>query len=331
MRHAARRFATALSLIGAACGGTPDTLAIERELPLADPSATMLHVDRFDRIWLAGPGVIVRIDSAGREAVRHPLRSPAPPRWLASNADRVFFHAGARLTVLPLEPADPEPASADSVLEVSQAPAAALALDPLDRFVFRTAEAGAVVAHDAVTLEPIWGWAAVGGEGSAITLSPLGDSLYEAVAPAAAESHLLVRDVQTGRIIRRVELPHPVHELRTGPDGSIYAVGWSAESDGSVIRLRWWDGDLTVDWRTSFGELGLTAPVRASLAPSGRLLAVLGLQHEAGLPVLDTEAGQSVGRLPGAALDVGFTRSDRLYVLRTGELQRLAPLRFGED
>jgi len=136
-------------------------------------------------------------------------------------------------------------------------------------------------------------------------------------------AELLGRDAQTGRTLRRMNLPHAPRALFTGPDGSVYALGWDDEGEGSVLGLRWNGGELEVAWRRSLGDLELRPPLRADLSPSGRLLAILSVRDEAGLQIIDVEAGETVDRLRTLALDLAFDGLDRIFLLAAGEIRRL--------
>jgi hypothetical protein len=90
-----------------------------------------------------------------------------------------------------------------------------------------------------------------------------------------------------------------------------------------VAALEWQGSQLRTRWERSFQGLDLELPVRAALSSSGRLLAILGVEDQTGLWVLETAEGRTAERLNGPALDVAFDRLDRLLLLVRGELRRL--------
>lgn len=299
-----------------------DTLTVRQRLPLPDSMSTRLDIDEHNRIWLSGPGQIVRLDSMIAAPARLRLRTPAAPTWLSGGEEHVYFQVASTLGMLDLGAASDSTSLPQPLLQPIEWPAEAVAVDPRGRFLYRTAEAGSLVAHDLDSLIPRWGWAAVGAEGTALSLSPGGDYLFEATTTVEEQPELLVRDVQTGRILRRIELSDPARTLFSTRDGSVYAVGGSRDG-GSVAAFGWRDGELERQWQRSFGDFDVESPVRAALSPSGRLLAILGIEQESGLYLLDTGDGRTIERLRGPALDIGFDRADRPFLLVRGELRRL--------
>ncbi|MEX2570375.1 MAG: hypothetical protein WD737_03655 [Gemmatimonadota bacterium] len=300
--------------------GPPDTLAIAERIALPDSAFSSLYMAADDTIWLGAPGALVRIDAGGRELRHIPLGAPAVPEHIGTFGGMSYFRAGPS-TVRVDAVADSAVTAREDIVGRS------FITDPLGRFVYRADESGAVVAHDPLSLEAVWGWPAVGGQATALAVTSHGDRMYQAVAGSdGTESALLVRDLQTGRILDRLALADPLQLLLMPADGPLLGVSWGGAPRGSVAAFHWRDGDLDVSWRRTFADLGLSGPVRAALSPSGRLLAILARESEAGLHVLDVETGRTVERLREAALDVGFGATDEVYLLARDELRRLSEL-----
>lgn len=298
-----------------------DTLEVVQRIPLPDSTATILLMDSGERFWVGAPGRITGVDSTGSIVAEVVLPTTSPLDWVAASPARLYFLAGRALGNAALPDRGSSSVVGPQIVSL-EVPADAVALDPRDRYVFRTAEYGSLIAHDADTMQPLWGWGAVGGPATAITSTPGGERVYMGIARENG-AELLGRDAQTGRTLRRMNLPHAPRALFTGPDGSVYALGWDDEGEGSVLGLRWNGGELEVAWRRSLGDLELRPPLRADLSPSGRLLAILSVRDEAGLQIIDVEAGETVDRLRTLALDLAFDGLDRIFLLAAGEIRRL--------
>jgi hypothetical protein len=295
----------------------PDTLRVADRVPLPTSFASVLVLPDGS-IWLGRPGELVRTDSVGSSRSQVVVPETAIPYAVAHLRDRAYFRAGPSIIVLD--------ATGDSLLLLrGEMPGDPVAVDPRDRFVFRTGAAGAVMAHGTESLDPVWGWGAIGAAATALTVSPEGDRVYLAVAEEEGEgAELLVRDLQTGRILRRLELPGPAQILLAGPANTLYAASWREDDGGGdVLRLDWEGGSPQISWRRSFDDFGPAAPARLRLSNAGDRLAVLTTRNEDGLHVLDVETGRTVDRLRGVALDVAFDAGDRIVLLTGSELRWL--------
>jgi hypothetical protein len=294
-----------------------DTLAIVDRITLPPGAFTSVHIDLPDAIWLAGAGEIVRMDAAGQEVARISVPEDATAEVIGAHDDRLYFQTPRAILLV-------DAAESRVVAERQQMAAEAFVADLRGRFVLGTSGAGAVIGHHPESLEPTWGWGAVGAAGAALALSPEGDRVYQAISPAdGGEPELLVRDVQTGRIVRRRELADPPVAVVAGGSLTVFVLEADGEGGGGVEALRWRGGELETLWRRSLGDLGIRGSARIRISPDRSRLAVLGLQNDEGLHVLDGETGDKVGRLRGDPLDVRFGPAGEIFLLYRGELTRV--------
>lgn len=300
-----------------ACRGTdPDTLSIVERIPLPGTFAS-LHIADDGALWLGNSDGIVRTDPTGVVSGRFPFSSGSAPDRIATTASGLYFRSGSAFHLI-------DPGTDSLLIHRDDMPGDAVAMDPRGRYLFRTGGAGAILAHDAPSLDPIWGWGAIGAEGTAIAVSPQGDRVYEAITDNDDTGELLVRDLQTGRVLERLDLPHPVRILLAAEDGSLVGIGWRADgSGGTLFRLAWIGGEIGTVWSRSTGDLGISPPMRLRLSGRGDRLAVLAMNDEAGLHVLDMETGRTVDRLGGRADDVAFDPADRIYLLDSSVVLRV--------
>jgi len=293
-----------------------DTLVTVRTIPVPE-AFTSLHVDGAGFFWLGGGGEILKLDPDGRELAR--LRVPE-----ASNAELADFHADRLYFRTPSSILLVDARESRLLVENADLGAGHFLADVRGRFVLRTAGEGAVIAHDPLTLEPVWGWGAVGARATALALSPEGDRIYLALgARAEGGPELLVRDVQTGRVLRRRVLRDSASVVIAGGPSMVFAFESDARGGGQLEALQWRAGELEPVWSRSQGELRIDGSARMRLSRDGRRLAVLGLQKEEGLHLLEVEAGRYTGRLRGNARDVAFGPAGEVYLLYSGELRRV--------
>ena len=299
-----------------ACGEEGNTPDIARRISLSDSTASSLHA-LGPELWLAGPTRIVHLDSAGQQVAHldFPGTPEAGAEILGDAAGMLFFRVGPALGAL---------APGRDSLRVG-APIGktdALTLDPLGRFAYQSGGHGAITAHEAETLRPVWGWPALGGLSEGIALSPEGDRLYQAVAPKDGQRLLLVRDLQTGRILRQIEVEGEVRRMAMATDGGIYVVE-SHRGDADVVRYTWAGGTLAEQWRTVLSGIEPASNTQLHTAPSGQLLAVLTPENEEGLHILDAETGVMLGQVAGPARDVAFRSTGEILLLVPGEIHQL--------
>jgi hypothetical protein len=295
----------------------PDTLAIAERIPV-HPSAASVHFHEPLGFWIGAPGELFRLDRSGVELDRVAIGDPDVPRVVGGYGELVLLRAGGSAVVLE--------ASAARLLAERPDMGGILALDPSGRYVFHTTGAGAITVHEAGTLDPLRGWAAIGAPSTALTVTTEGDRVIQALAANDERPpELLVRDLQTGRAISRLPFVEPLDELVSGRDGSIFALVGRGRVAGGVIRLGWNDGALTPRWRRSFADLGVGGAEALVVSTVGDRIAVIATENGAGLLVLDVETGRTVERLRGDPLDVTFDADDRIYLLHPGELRRVEP------
>jgi hypothetical protein len=202
-----------------------------------------------------------------------------------------------------------------------------LLVDPLGRFLLGTEENGGIIALDADTLDPVWGWAALGATSTAIAMTRSGHRVYQAVDRSgdADSPQLLVRDAQTGRVLRSVRVPIAAASIVVGDADEAYLAGRSETGVTSVVSLVWRDGEMEVAWRRGLErlEVGEGSIPRLFISPSARRLLVAAADGLSGLYLLDSATGAILGRLRDAGRDVAFAPDDGVLLLLSGEIQRL--------
>lgn len=302
-----------------ACGSAPDTLRTVATLPLPAPDVTAVEVDSAGIFWLAAPGAILRLTPDSLTPQRLAVAASEPPEFVGRTDSIAVFRTSSSLIAASL--------SGETILaERAGTHSDVAVLDVRDRYLFTTSLSGEVIIYRPETLDPIWGWAAVGSLSEAVALSPQGDRVYQAVGPSEYREspEILVRDLQTGRILRTVEMPEIVRALVAAPSGSLYGTMWNDElGAASAFALVWEAGELDVAWRRGFGDIGIQAPATLKLSPDGDSIGILGLNEEAGIHILDVNTGDTMDRLRIEALDFAFDPAGRLYLLVPGELRRL--------
>src|SRR5690606_11387699 len=155
-----------------------DTLEVVQRIPLPDSTATILLLDSGERFWVGAPGRITGVDSTGSIVAEVVLPTTSPLDWVAASPARLYFLAGRALGNAALPDRGSSSVVGPQIVSL-EVPADAVALDPRDRYVFCTAEYGSLIAHDADTMQPLWGWGAVGGPATAITSTPGGERGYQ--------------------------------------------------------------------------------------------------------------------------------------------------------
>lgn len=277
---------------------------------VADASA--LHVGPDGRVWLGGPGWAAALDTSAGAVLRHrDLAGDAAVSVLGISGGRVYLRMPERLVAM-----DPELEEVSG--ERKAAPADPFAFDPRRRVVFQGSAGGAVEALGPAGLRARWAWPKLGPPVTALASSPEGDRLY--VAMAGDSAVLLSRDVQTGRVVWRAELPAAATALDVGADGVIYALT-EEDGDATALALRPSAGGTQPVWRRSLG----LERARMRVAPGGGRLVVFSSGEEAGIRVLDTADGAVLRGAESGPLDAGWSAGGELYLLYPGELRVLVP------
>jgi hypothetical protein len=308
-----------LLLLGACRPEAAPIIDVVERTPLPAGDYTTLHLDAGGGSWLGAPGRLTRVPSAGTLPADIPLPEvDGTPTFVGEAGGVTFFHSGTHL--IAVEGTVPELRAGPVEIEPGRA-----ALDVRGRYLYRTSGAGSIIAHDPVTLEPVWGWGAVGAPAPALALSPEGDLLYLAVVDpeGARPAEILVRDVQTGRILSRVEVVEPIKALVADGRGDLYALAVAPDRGGMVIALRYRRGELETRWRHRTPDVDAEAAAALILAPSGRRLAVLAAGEHPFLEIVDAQSGLALGRYGQPVLDAAFGPADELWVLLPEERWRL--------
>lgn len=314
-RTSVRRIVALLGIAGGlgACAREDGRLlrAAER-ISLGIPAAETMTIDSTGRFWIGAPGEIWIRDSTAT-----PRRIPAPgegaPRVVGWSAAGAYLRVGDSLFLL---------SAVDDTVTARRGDFGRnpLAFDVRGRAIYQGARSGAVLAHDPVSLEPIWAWASLDAPTTAIALSPEGDRLYQALGADEDGARVLTRDLQTGRVLGRTELRHPLRELAVARSGVLYGLAVDGRR-AIVLALQPQGHELTPRWR-----LGLPASEgygEVTIAVAGGRILVQGLGSEAGMRVLSGESGARLGRTRGPPLDAAFGPDGALWTLYPGELRRL--------
>lgn len=316
-RGAARRSGTtALACWAALAAGCDSGRRLETvtHVTVRAEGVKTLHVDRAGRAWLGGPSGLIRLDEAGDGSSRVDLTGPTAARVALEGPAVLYVLSGDVLHAVPR----------DSAAPVASRPGfggAPVVLDPRGRFVAQGARSGAVLGFHPETLEPLWAWPARGAPTAALSVTPEGDVVWQVLAPSREPPVLLERDLQTGRILDRHPVEEDVRFLTVAPDGDLLLV----VGDGArlqALRLRPRGTELVPVWREAL-ELGGEGPPLVRYAPAAGLVAVFRPGSDAGLRVLDAEAGALVGIVEDTPLDAGFSDDGALYLLTPREIRRV--------
>lgn len=302
-----------LLLLLGACDGLGSRLVPVATLPLPDSTFTTIGFDPDGRLWVAAPNRILRYQTVDRPDLSIPVPDADGIEWVGWR-EGAFFAAADRLVSV-----------AGDRLSTSRGDVDAVALDPFGRWIFRSEELGSVVIHELPDLLQISGWAAMGAPSNALGISPEGDRVYQSVGDSEYRDgpELLVRDLQTGRSLRRLGLPWELHGVATLDDGlHLVGVGWDEAGEGGYLRVEWVGGSPDIQWTRSLGSAGLEPPVRMRFDAGSGTLGLLGINDEADLRLIDAETGQVVRRSSGRILDFAFGPSGSLYLLYPGAVTR---------
>ena len=297
-----------LACLLAGCGESqpPAMREVEvRPLPVLD--ATTLALDDSGRVWLGEDGRMVVVVGAVVDAV-HPTPSGDPPRMVEQLEGRVYLEAGDSVLVVPRP---------DTLGIRGDMGRAVLAGDPRGRFLLQGAYSGAVLAHDVDTLEPLWGWGAIGAATTGLALSRIGDRVYQAVTDDEEGSRLLIRDLQTGRTLEEFALSGPMSALVVAPSGRLYGVEGERMD---VVSFDPGPGGVVEVWRQ---RVAAEEGAEAHMAVAGGRIVVWGGGVRWGLLMLDAETGEVVRRAGEAPIDAAVDPAGAIWALYPGELRRL--------
>lgn len=105
-------------------------------------------------------------------------------------------------------------------------------------------------------------------------------------------STVCIKDLETGKEIRRVPLPGRIDSIRFSPDGRVWA---TATFNGSSCQVRLWDANI---WREELFVGSFDGCVRPCFSPDGKLLA-LPNAHRSLFPVLEVVTGKEIRKYDG--------------------------------
>jgi hypothetical protein len=320
MRGRGRVAAAAVAVFAAAaCRGEEGrVLRVEETVRLTSDSASTLAIDPRGRWWLGVPGGVEVRDSAGPQA-RIRLGGPSAPRVLGWMGERAYLRSGDRVGVAE--------GGADSAVAVRDGfGTSRLVLDARERALYQGAGSGAVLEHDPATLEPLSGWPALAAPTTALAASPHGDRLYLAVASGVEGEEgeegerLLIRDLQTGRVLAEVPLEDRLEALTADERGVLYGLVREGRRV-TVVALRPVTDRLEPVWRRRLS--GRAGEGEVWLVESGGRIAVAVPPPAPGVRLLDARDGALLGRAGGEALDFAFDPAGALWVLYRGVVRRV--------
>jgi hypothetical protein len=291
------------------------TPALVRSLPLPGAfGAATLGADSSGLLWIGTGGGVRVLDPAGGAMVREiALETGAAPRLAGSLGGHFYL-----LTDSDLFRVDP----AGTVRTQRALGGGVAALDPLGRYLYHGTTAGTVVGLDTQQLRPRWAWTRMGAVTTALASSPEGDRLYQALAPdpASGTARLLVRDLQTGRIMHEHEVTGEVAALEVSGTGWLYAVV-AGPDDAEVLCMRPTTEGLEVIWRHDVDGSPRDG-ARPRLESAGRRLIFHDGAHGK-FALLDASNGHRLMEADEPPLDAAFGADGKIYLLYAGEVRVL--------
>ena len=302
---------TVLAAVG--CGGEEGrVLRVEAAVPLESDSASTLAIDPRGRWWLGVPGGVEVRDTAGRPS-RIRFGGTTAPRVLGWMGEQAYLRSGDLVGVAAGE--------GDSVLTVREGfGTSRLVLDARGRALYQGAGSGAVLEHDPATLEPLSGWPALAARTTALGASPEGDRLYQAVTSEEDGERLLIRDLQTGRVLAEVPLEGVLEAMAADDLGLLYGLLREGRRV-TVVALRPVADRLEPVWRRRLSGRAGEGEVR--LVESAGRIAVVVPPPAPRVRLLDARDGALLGRAGGEPLDFAFDSAGGLWGLYRGALRRL--------
>lgn len=300
----------ALATLLVACRPEQPPALTEAEVrPIPRMDAATLALDDSGRVWLGERGRMVVAVGTRADAVH---RTPAgePPRVIARFGTHVHLVVGDSVLVVPRP---------DSLGIRGNIRRAVFAGDPRGHFLLQGAHSGAVLSHDAATLEPLWGWGAIAAATAGLALSPIGDRVYQAVEGEEDGPRLLVRDLQTGRTLSSHPLSGPLSSLVAGPGGRLYGV----EREGgrmAVVALAHGEDGVTEVWRH---RVDAEEDATTLVALAGSRVVLWGEGVRWGLLTLDAGTGEVLRRAREVPIDAAVDPAGGIWALYPGELRRL--------
>jgi len=312
------------AVITAACAPMPS--AVEDPAPVIEriglpeaPRVETLAAGEDGDLWLAGRAGLVILDPRSG-AVRMQRGLPAAPvAW------RLAYRAGDGAVILATPVGDllrlPDAGSPPSARRAAaDAPAHTVVSEDVH---FDVLDNSAVYLLDPVSLRRFRAWARLGAATSAAAASPEGDRLYQALDEGRG-SRLLMRDVQTGRILMEEVLPVRIRALVPGRGPRLYTIEGTG-GEMAVARRRPSVEGAPLRWSVRLRELQVTSDAELRVAASGEELALV-VPGE-GVVLLAGADGRVVERWAFEALDAGFSRDGGLWGLEPGGVLRLRECR----
>ena len=305
----ARVFALGMTLC--ACGRMEGrVLQVVERVQLGSDSSSTVAVDSVGRHWLGSTGALQVRDSAG-DGASVPAPGAEAPRVLGWIGRQAYLRVADEVAVVEL--------GADSALARRGGFGVnPVSLDVRGRVVLEAAASGAVIGYDPGTLEPLWAWPALAQRSTALAVSPEGDRVYQALGTGEQAHRVLIRDLQSGRVLSSASFPAPFRALVTDDDGVLYGIV-SDRRGAAVLALRPRAHDLELVWRVRLPASEDEAEMRIDVRASRVLVWGSGV----GLRLIDASDGTIIGRTRTDPLDATLDPGGELWALFSGELQRL--------
>lgn len=300
-----------LLIVAASCGRDERVLSIGAIHSLPDSTAATLAIDASGRFWLGSPEAVRLFGpESTRMVVQHAWESS--PQVMGRRGEQIYLRVGDTVFVH---------GAADNLIARGSFGANPVVVDARGRALLQGASSGAVLAHHPDSLAPIWGWAARATPSTALAVSPEGDRVYHAViGEPGGDAQLLVRDLQTGRVLHVMTAAAPLRQLQVDARGWLYALE-GEPGRRAAVALQPGGGEVRVVWRRAIP--GDSDGATLGLAVGDARVAVWGGEGEEGVLLLSAEDGSVLGRAMPAPLDGAFDPDGSFWVLRPGVLHRL--------
>ncbi|CAN5740826.1 hypothetical protein BH23GEM6_BH23GEM6_07370 [soil metagenome] len=274
-------------------------------------SSVTLHVAGDGRLWLGEPGRLMILNGSAA-----PVETSVPvgsaPQVVGEAAGKILARAEDRHLFL----FDSSTGALIATTELTGQPF----MEPRGRWAFIAGPSGEMLVHETDSLTLISAWGAIGVESTAISGSPEGDRIYQAVASDAGVI-ILTRDLQTGRILRSSAMAAPITSLAADRSGNLLAV-LGEQGNTAILSLRPWGAEMQLRWRERVAIESVGTRIRIS--SDGNRVAILPPDDEKfGLRVLDAETGGVIGSMAEKPLDAQFDTQGRLLLLYPGEIRIL--------
>jgi hypothetical protein len=268
-------------------------------------------------VWIGEAGAVSEFGADGARLRRVELGAPAAASITAFGAETMLLRTAAELVVVDRRTgAVRARAAADGAAEPLLTERIGYLLQPVP--------SGAVLASDLDSLRHRWSWPRLDRAPTASAVSPLGDRVYMAVVATAAaappSSELLIRDLQSGRILGRRSWEGAVHAMQAAANGDLFLLQRNGDR-AFLLRVRPQADDLEVVWRQRLAPW--EGEMRLRVAPDATRIAVLSGRAGDGVTIVDGARGATVAALNEHPIDAVFAADGTLLLLYDAEVRVL--------